>query len=231
MLWWFIGVWLASGLLIPGLCLLGMAWRRLLSRVQEVPKAGHTGLYVLAGLIGLGAMALLFVGSFSDPIFSMRDRGRDTVAASSPVRQDAGIADTPAPSLTLGAPSPSPEQLPGVPARGVTGCGETASVDGPRREPAPSGGLAQDAAIPAQPGPEGVAEGRWAEAPPQTSAPTPQVAAAAVQLTSRANSKVAVAERGWVQRRAHPPLVRPYATSATHGVWLSAPAQNAGGNS
>jgi hypothetical protein len=70
MLWWFIGFWLASGALLPAFLLLRMAYRWL-----AAPKLGPKGLHVLSGLvgIGLGAMILWIVCSFSDSSIAMRD--------------------------------------------------------------------------------------------------------------------------------------------------------------
>jgi hypothetical protein len=67
MLWWFTGVWLASGAMLPAFLLLRMAYRWL-----AASKIGPRGLHVLSGLvgIGIGALILWIVCSFST---AMRD--------------------------------------------------------------------------------------------------------------------------------------------------------------
>ena len=52
MLWWFIGVWLASGAVLPVCWLLSMAYRAAAKRI------GPKGLYVLSGLVSIGALIL-----------------------------------------------------------------------------------------------------------------------------------------------------------------------------
>ena len=49
MLWWLIGVWLASGAVLPVFWLLSMAYRAASKRI------GPKGLYVLSGLVSIGA--------------------------------------------------------------------------------------------------------------------------------------------------------------------------------
>ena len=67
MLWWFIGVWLASGAVLPVCWLLSMAYR------AASKKIGPKGLYVLSGLVSIGALILLFVSPFRDSNITMRD--------------------------------------------------------------------------------------------------------------------------------------------------------------
>ena len=89
MLWWLIGGWVASGLLIPTLWLLSVAGHGFFVRsshdIQEEAAApspppsskrtrrnrGHIGRFLLSGLVGVGALILLFIGSFSDPMSTM----------------------------------------------------------------------------------------------------------------------------------------------------------------
>jgi hypothetical protein len=111
MLWWLIGAWIASGLLIPVLWLLSMAGRRALIRSSndvKTPEAsatfldskpatlhrGQMGRFLLSGLAGAGAVILLIIGSFSDPITTMGDLYSALTDAHAPVLQPAG---TPAP--------------------------------------------------------------------------------------------------------------------------------------
>jgi hypothetical protein len=70
MLWWFIGAWLASGTVLPAFLLFRMAYRGL-----AAAKVGPKGLHFLSGLVGvgLGALILWFVCSFSDSSTAMRD--------------------------------------------------------------------------------------------------------------------------------------------------------------
>jgi hypothetical protein len=60
MLWWFIGVWLASGAALPVFMLLSMTHRAALKIIG--PKV----LYGLSGLVSVGALILLFVFPFGD---------------------------------------------------------------------------------------------------------------------------------------------------------------------
>jgi hypothetical protein len=77
MLWWFIGAWLASGTVLPAFLLLRMAYRGL-----AAAKVGPKGLHVLSGLVGvgIGALILWFVCSFSDSSTAMRDTPSASVA-------------------------------------------------------------------------------------------------------------------------------------------------------
>ena len=85
MLWWVLGAWTASGLAIPALWLLSMAGRRVIvrspndmeatgtpapptDRKRSVGNPGHIGRYLLAGLSAVGAVVLLLISSFSDPV-------------------------------------------------------------------------------------------------------------------------------------------------------------------
>ena len=106
MLWWLIGIWVASGLLIPVLWLLSITGRRCLIRSSndgQAPGAsaplldskpatlnrGQMGRFLLAGLAGAGAVILLFIGSFSDPITTMGDLYAALADAHTPVLRPA----------------------------------------------------------------------------------------------------------------------------------------------
>jgi Na+/melibiose symporter-like transporter len=67
MLWWLIGVWLASGAVLPVFWLLSMAYHAASKRI------GPKGLYVLSGLVSIGALILLFVCPFRDSDITMRE--------------------------------------------------------------------------------------------------------------------------------------------------------------
>ena len=85
MLWWFIGVWLASGAVLPVCWLLSMAYR------AAAKKIGPKGLYVLSGLVSIGALILLFVSPFRDSNITMRDiPSASAVAAQAPMTSAAG---------------------------------------------------------------------------------------------------------------------------------------------
>ena len=85
MLWWFIGVWLASGAVLPVCWLLSLAYR------AASKKIGPKGLYVLSGLVSTGALILLFVSPFCDSNITMRDiPSASAVAAQAPMMSAAG---------------------------------------------------------------------------------------------------------------------------------------------
>jgi hypothetical protein len=111
MLCWLIGAWVASGLLIPVLWLLSMAGRSALIRSSDDMQApgasapfldskpailnrGRMGRFLLSGLAGAGAVILLIIGSFSDPITTMGDLYSALADTHAPVSQPAA---TPAP--------------------------------------------------------------------------------------------------------------------------------------
>jgi hypothetical protein len=101
MLWWFIGVWLASGAVLPAFLLLRMVHRRL-----AASKIGPKGLHVLSGLvgIGIGALILWIVCSFSDSSTAMRDTPAAFVIAQAPLTLAVVAAVRPAgPPLLSGA--------------------------------------------------------------------------------------------------------------------------------
>jgi hypothetical protein len=104
MLWWLIGAWVVSGLLIPVLWLFSMVGRRVvtdslndlqaprasapsLDRKLTTLRRGHMGRFLLAGLAGTGAVILLFIGSLSDPITTMGDLYSAVADAHAPVSQ------------------------------------------------------------------------------------------------------------------------------------------------
>jgi hypothetical protein len=103
MLWWFIGVWLASGAVLPAFWLLSMACRWLASAT-----IGPKRLCVLSGLvgIGIGALILLFVCSFSDSITTTHDMPSAFAVAQAPLTRVVEASPIPL-RITL---SPSPAQ-------------------------------------------------------------------------------------------------------------------------
>lgn len=100
MLWRFIGVWLASGAVLPAFVLLTMAYR-------AASKIGSKGLCVLSGLVGIGvgALILLDVCSFSDLIITTRDMLSGPAVARAPMTHLAEAR--PIPLLITLSPSPA----------------------------------------------------------------------------------------------------------------------------
>jgi hypothetical protein len=105
MLWWFIGFWLASGAVLPAFLLLRMAYRWL-----PAPKLGPMGLHVLSGLVGIGvgAMTLWIVCSFSDSSIAMRDTPSAFVVAGTPLTHAVVAAARPIQLLPSASLSLSP---------------------------------------------------------------------------------------------------------------------------
>ena len=106
MLWWLIGAWVATGLLIPVLWLLSMACRSVFVRSSNEMQAtgapapppnrkratanrGHMGWYLLSGLSMVGAVILLLIGSFSDPVTAVGKLYSTFADAQAPVLQPA----------------------------------------------------------------------------------------------------------------------------------------------
>jgi hypothetical protein len=277
MLWWLIGVWLASGFVIPFLCLISMArrgdflpgvgaerrraageshytarvasdarstwgtrrpasslgmWAFKLTEHRPIgmrmtPKVDHTGLYVISGLVSLGVLILLFVGSFGDSNITMRDLPSASAVAQTPVMPVA--ATTPIQSRPSATLSPSPAQLTAKPAPDAIDGEEGTVGRGLLTERTSFGGAEQLASVHPQTGDEGKSVGDYASRPTDTAAP--QVPVAGALPTAPVYTKPPVADRGWGHRRASGPSVRSYTTRSNRGTWLSAPAVNAGANS
>ena len=85
MLWWFIGVWLASGAVLPVCWLLSLAYR------AAAKKIGPKGLYVLTGLVSTGTLILLFVSPFCDLNITMRDVPPASAVAQAPMMSAAEV--------------------------------------------------------------------------------------------------------------------------------------------
>jgi hypothetical protein len=109
MLWWLIGAWVASGILIPVLWLLSGAGRSVVVRSSNGKQATgaltpppdnmratsnrrHMGRYLLYGLSVVGAVILLLIGSFRDPITAMRNLDSAFADAEAPMSQQAGTS-------------------------------------------------------------------------------------------------------------------------------------------
>jgi hypothetical protein len=275
MLWWFIGVWLASGAVIPVLWLLSMAYRggflrdieaehgRVIAeshsrttaastaqsaygarwlvsspamwafRLSEhgpggtriAPKVSRLGRYAPSGLVSIGVLILLDVGSFSDSIITPRDLPLSSAVAQAPVTQAATAEARPMQSPVSAHLSPSPAHLSAKPAQADTDGEEGVVRRGLPRE-VPSLGEAEQASIQLQTG--DMAESAGDDASRHAAAAL-QMPAAGALLTAPVNPKVA--ERGSGHRRTRGPVVRPYATGSSRGTWLSAPNPNGGSNS
>ena len=279
MLWWFIGVWLASGFVIPILCLISMArhgvflrdvgaerrqaageshytarvasdarstwgtrrptpslgmWAFRLTEHRPIgtrmtPKVGHTGLYVISGLVSLGVLILLFVGSFGDSNTTMRDLPSASAVAQAPVTPMAVAAAAPIQPRASATLSPSPAQLSAKLAPDAIDGEEGMVGHGFLTDRTSFGGAEQLASVHPQTGDEGKSAGDYASRPTDTAAP--QVPFAGALPTAPVYTKPPVADRGWGHRRASGPSVRSYTTRSSRGTWLSAPAMNAGANS
>jgi hypothetical protein len=225
MLWWLIGAWLASGAVLP-VC---VAYRWLTSSAMRTAPPGHrpTGtrrtpirrkrLYMLSGLVTVGALILLFVCSLSNSISIIRDMPPASVAARVPMTHTEVAEVGPIRLRASNALSPSPPQFSAKPAEADSEAGE-----------ASRGLLAQplgeaDATI--QPGTGAFGQSAGNDASHQTYAAVPQVL-----LTAPLRAKPGM-KRGVEHRYASGPSVGPYIThSWSSGLWLFAPNGNEGAN-
>jgi hypothetical protein len=218
MLWWLIGVWLASGAVFPAIWLLSITYRWL-----AASKTGPKGLHVLSGLvgIGIGALILLFVCPFRDSSVTTRDTPSGYAVAQAPMTTAVVAAVSPIQLLlTL---SPSPALFSAKPTQADTDIDEWEVRPGLLREP-PSLAEAEQIA-PIQPGSAGDGASR------QTDAVVPQVSAVAALLTTALHPQRGV-KRGTPHHDARGPSIPPYVNrSSSRGIWLFAPTGNEGANS
>jgi hypothetical protein len=203
MLWWFIGIWLASGAVLPVFWLLSMAYRAASKRI------GPKRLYVLSGLVSIGALILLFGCPFRSSNITMGDMPSASAVAQAPMTSAAGAE--PIQLLILATVSPSRAQFSAKPAQA---------------EPPLFGEAEQVASI--QPRIDDVGERTNDDASRQTDAATPLVPVAGALLTAPVYPKVPSAGRGSAHRRTHGSPVRPYVTQLSRGTWLFAPYQGNG---
>jgi hypothetical protein len=206
MLWWFIGIWLASGAVLPVFWLLSMAYRAASKRI------GPKGPYVLSGLVSIGALILLFGCPFRSSNITMGDMPSASAVAQAPMTSAAGAEAKPIQLLILATVSPSRAQFSAKPAQA---------------EPPLFGEAEQVASI--QLRIDDVGESANDDASRQTDAATPLVPAAGALLTVPAYPKVPSAGRGSAHRRTPGPPVRPYVTHLSHGTWLFPPNQTGDG--
>jgi hypothetical protein len=219
MLWWLIGIWLASGALLPALWLLSMAYRWLASA-----NIGPKGLHMLSGLvgIGIGALILLFVCSFSDAIITMRPMPSATAVAQTPMTHLAAAR----PIQLLVTLSPSPARFSAKPTQADTDI-EKGEVGGSLLGQPPSLGEAEQVA-PIQPGIGDVGQRAGDGVGRPTDAVVPQASVLAALLTAALHPKLDV-KRGTPHLDARGPSVRPYVTrSSSRGIWLFTPNGNEG---
>jgi hypothetical protein len=276
MLWWFIGVWLASGAVIPVLWLFSVAYRGVFFRDieakqgQEVveshstaaaastaqavrrlaasvmwafrlpehhasgtritAKASHMGRYALSGLVSIGVLILLYVGSFSDSIITVRDLPSSSAIAQATVSQAAMAEVRPIQSPASATLSPSPAQVSAKPAQADTDGDEGVVRRDLLRESPSLGETERVTSIQPQTGDAAESAGDSAASRPAATT-APQMPATGALLTALVHPKTLGAERGPGHRRARVLPVRPYATGSSRGTWLSAPNPNAGANS
>ena len=195
MLWWFIGVWLASGAVLPVCWLLSRAYR------AASKKIGQKGLYVLSGLVSIGALILLFMRPFGASNITIRDMPSASAVAQTPMMSAAEAK--PIQLLTSDTLSLSLAQFAAKPAQ---------------TEPPSFGAAEQVATI--QPQFVDVGESANDDASRQD---------AAAPLTAPVYPKIPSAGRGSVHRRTPGLPVRPYVTQLSHGTWLFPPNQTGGG--
>jgi hypothetical protein len=193
------------------------------------PKASHMGRYALSGLVSFGVLVLLYVGSFSDSIITMRDLPSSSAVAQPPVPQAAMAEAMPIQSAASATLAPSPAQLSAKPAQAGTDGEEGMIGRGPLREPPSLGETERVASIQPQTG--NVAESAGDNAGRQVAAAAPQLPTEGALPTAPVYPKVLGAARGPRHRHARVLPIRPYATGSSRGTWLSAPNPNGGANS
>jgi hypothetical protein len=234
MLWWFVGVWLASGLVIPVLWLTSMAGRGVSARdsdAESMPAvvAPRSVASVTATVRRWLASALTAGRPFR------RSGHRCDVKTVTPTVSRMGqyvlsglitfaalfllfitsFSDSSPPTRDLSSRSVV-AQAPAAPAATTTH--EPAAVT--EAEPAAS----------LQPQDGRVANSADEDASDRTVAIAPPEPAAEALLTVPAYPR-APAERGVAHRRAQGPQVPTYVTRSSRGTWLFPPTVNAGGNS
>jgi hypothetical protein len=205
MLWWLIGLWLASGAVLPAFWLLSIAYRWLASS-----NIGPKGLHMLSGLagIGIGALTLWFVCLFSDPNIAMRDTPSASAVALASMTHPVVASERLTKLPPLGTLSPSPTQF----AAARTGpplLGEAEQVTSIQR------------------GNDDVRQCAGSNACRQTDAAAPLVSVAVALMIAPLHSQPGVKRE--VHRYAHGPSVPPYVIrSSSRGIWLFAPNGNEG---
>jgi hypothetical protein len=111
-LWWFIGAWLGVSAIVPIMWLLSTNYPELFSPDIEAQKqvapephvpaswrvsSFQVGRYAFSGLLSIGVLILLFIGSFDDPPVMIRGLTSSLTGAPAMPSQMASIGPMPAP--------------------------------------------------------------------------------------------------------------------------------------
>jgi hypothetical protein len=236
MVWWFIGIWLASGALLPAFWLLSMAYRwvapvacrvgvqadsALPSVTRVTTKLRRIDPHVVYGSVIVGTLIVVFAGSFSD------------LSPASAIAQASGTPDAvaevrPSPSLDASTLALSAAQLSAKPVQADANGGEVVAPGGSLHEPPSPREARQAAPIPSPPDVVGASPGDAADQRSNTT--VPQVPTMAALITSPVTHRALGAERGWGHHRARGPSAQPYVTPPSRGTWLFAPISNGANN-
>ena len=189
------------------------------------------GLYLLSGLVGIGVLVLLLVAPLNDSGHARHDLASSPGAAAQvPVARaaiaEAHLMQSPASSALSAGPVESAVK----PGAGETGCDAPAVKSSFLGESPLIGGTEPAAAsLPVQDDAAVSARGTASRLVDDDAAPPAQVPVAV--LTPPVYHAPAGMGRGSVPHRARAVVLRPYATGASRGTWLSVPNQNGGSNS
>jgi hypothetical protein len=237
MLWWFVGVWLASGLMIPVLWLASTACRGVFGRVTKAGQmpavfAPRSAAIVVSTVHRWLTSSLTTGRPFKrsghrrdgEPVIPTMSRMGHYVLAGMMsfgaliLLFISSFSDSGAPTRDLSSAS-AVVQAPMTQATAVATKHDPATL-----------AEAEPAAL-LQPRDGGVGNGADEDDGGQTAAIAPPEPAVEALLTTPVYPKSPGPERGAVHRRAHEPLVRTYVTPSSRGIWLFPPTANAGGNS
>jgi hypothetical protein len=251
MLWWLVGVWLASGAVVPLLWVFGMVYRGVFVRdtaaehapTESLPtslpakwaftwkfaRLGQRpgGTWTAPKAARLGRYALSGLVGIGALILSFIGSFNEWLATPHDLPSAPAVAQSPVRPAAIAEPRPmqsvaSAEVSP-FPAR----------LSAAPQEPA----LQKEAGqfVASQPPTGDIAEGAGEDAGRQASAavtpPVPPAEALEAMQTASTAFKPPEAERGSVRRRARGTSVLPLVSPAGRGIWLFAPNLNAGGNS
>jgi hypothetical protein len=230
-LWWFIGAWLGSAAIVPILWLLSVVHPGIFSpgiearQKQIVPEAPRPvswrfsslriGRYALSGLLAIAGLVLVFMGSSSDPLVTIRGLVPSRAGAQATSPQ---MASAEPPHSPTTAPL-SPEQPPVEPAQ--------AEATSRRHEALPEPPLRSQVEHAASSVAQSGSLGESAEdhADPQKDAPAVQIPVIEVPPAAPMHRT----ERLWEQWRRGRAAVFPPNTQPSRGTWLWPVNQFAGG--
>jgi len=218
MLWWFVGIWLASGAIVPVCLLVKVAfteWGREAAGVDVAttttttpqhshprgPLARRPVLYVVMGSIGIGVLVILLFGALGQ---SVRDQQAAATVAPAP---PAGATDPTATGSVNSVAATLPE-------------GEMATASAGESEQAPS-------STP----PDDVGARVAASTAYRADVAAPQAPRATVPLIWPTYGPVLRAQRGGLHHHASGQAIRPHVSPPNRGTWLSVPNPNSGANS